>query len=53
MDTTHEMVVAEVRRFVEREVMPVAHDLEQSDTYPVELIDKLKKLGVFAAWPAA
>ncbi len=49
MDTTHEMVVAEVRRFVEREVMPVAHDLEQSDTYPVELIDKLKKLGVFAA----
>src|SRR5712692_2843572 len=49
MDTTHEMVVAEVRRFVEREVIPVAHDLEQSDTYPFDLVSKLGKLGVFAA----
>jgi len=53
MDTTHDsvkqMVVAEVRRFVEREVIPVAHELEQSDTYPFDLIDKLRKLGVFAA----
>ncbi len=53
MDTTHDsekqMVVAEVRRFVEREVIPVAHELEQSDTYPFDLINKLRKLGVFAA----
>ena len=49
MDTMHEIVIAEVRRFVEREVIPVAHDLEQSDTYPFDLIDKLRKLGVFAA----
>jgi alkylation response protein AidB-like acyl-CoA dehydrogenase len=43
------MIVAEVRHFVEREVMPVAHDLEQSDSYPFDLINKLGKLGVFAA----
>ena len=43
------MVIAEVRRFVEREVMPIAHDLEQSDTYPEALIEKLKQLGVFSA----
>lgn len=53
MNTMHDsekhMVVAEVRRFVEREVIPVAHELEQSDTYPFDLIDKLRKLGVFAA----
>lgn len=53
MDTTfdaeRQAIVAEVRRFVDREVIPVAHDLEQSDTYPLDLIDKLKKLGVFAA----
>src|SRR5215470_12229280 len=53
MDTMHDtekhMIVAEVRRFVEREVIPVAHELEQSDTYPFDLINKLRKLGVFAA----
>ena len=53
MDSTHDtekqMVVAEVQRFVEREVIPVAHELEQSDTYPFDLINKLRKLGVFAA----
>src|SRR6266851_2531845 len=53
MDTTldpeKQMIVAEVRRFVDREVIPVAHDLEQSDTYPFDLVEKLKKLGVFSA----
>src|SRR5690348_9126199 len=43
------MVVAEVRRFVDREVIPVAHDLEKHDTYPVDLINKLKELGIFSA----
>jgi len=43
------MVVAEVRRFVDREVIPVAHDLEKHDTYPVELVNKLKELGIFSA----
>ncbi|HLJ35244.1 MAG TPA: acyl-CoA dehydrogenase family protein, partial [Ktedonobacteraceae bacterium] len=48
-DTEKQMVIDEVRRFVEREVIPVAHDLEKSDSYPVALIDKLKTMGVFAA----
>jgi alkylation response protein AidB-like acyl-CoA dehydrogenase len=47
--TEKQMVIDEVRRFVEREVIPVAHDLEHSDSYPVALIDKLKTMGVFAA----
>jgi len=47
LDSERQMVIAEVRRFVDREVIPVAHDLEQHDTYPVDLIDKLKVLGVF------
>ncbi|HKF37349.1 MAG TPA: acyl-CoA dehydrogenase family protein [Ktedonobacteraceae bacterium] len=42
-------VIAEVQRFVEREVIPVAHDLEKNDLYPHALIDKLKILGIFAA----
>src|SRR5260221_14475383 len=31
------------------EVVPVAHELEHSDTYPLELIEKLKTRGVFSA----
>ena len=48
-DTEKQMVVAEVRRFVDREVIPVAHDLEKHDSYPVELVNKLKELGIFSA----
>jgi alkylation response protein AidB-like acyl-CoA dehydrogenase len=48
-DAEQRMVIDEVRRFVDREVIPVAHDLERSDSYPVALIDKLKVMGVFAA----
>jgi alkylation response protein AidB-like acyl-CoA dehydrogenase len=49
LDADRQVVIDEVRRFVEREVIPVAHELEQHDTYPLDLIDKLKELGVFAA----
>jgi alkylation response protein AidB-like acyl-CoA dehydrogenase len=48
-DDDKQMAIAEVRRFVDREVIPVAHDLEKNDIYPVELIEKLKALGIFAA----
>ncbi len=48
-DAEKQLIIDEVRRFVDREVIPVAHDLEQSDSYPVALIDKLKAMGVFAA----
>ncbi len=41
-------IITEIRHFVDREVIPVAHNLEHSDTYPLDLIDKLKRLGVFA-----
>ncbi len=49
LNDERQMVVDEVRRFVDREVIPVAHDLEQHDTYPLELIEKLKTMGIFAA----
>src|SRR2546421_2186266 len=44
-----QMVIDEVKRFVEREVIPVAHQLEHDDVYPFDLIEKLKALGVFSA----
>jgi alkylation response protein AidB-like acyl-CoA dehydrogenase len=49
LDADRQAVVDEVRLFVEREVIPVAHDLEKNDTYPFNLIEKLKTLGVFSA----
>jgi alkylation response protein AidB-like acyl-CoA dehydrogenase len=49
LDGERQAVVDEVRLFVEREVIPVAHDLEKNDIYPFELIEKLKDLGVFSA----
>ncbi|HEY6540717.1 MAG TPA: acyl-CoA dehydrogenase family protein, partial [Ktedonobacteraceae bacterium] len=48
-DADKQAVIDEVRRFVEREVMPVAHDMEHDDIYPVELIEKMKTLGIFSA----
>jgi alkylation response protein AidB-like acyl-CoA dehydrogenase len=40
-------IVAVVRDWVARAVRPVARDLEHANTYPGELIDAMKQLGVF------
>jgi hypothetical protein len=40
-------IVEVVRDFVDREVRPVARDLEHADTYPEQLIEAMKRLGVF------
>ena len=42
-----QLMVSEVRRFVEKEVLPVAMDLEHADEYPVDLIEQMKGLGMF------
>ena len=42
-------IVDAVRRFVERDVIPVASDLEHRDEYPQALVDKMKMLGLFGA----
>ncbi|CAM3609697.1 acyl-CoA dehydrogenase family protein [Smaragdicoccus niigatensis] len=41
------LVVKTVRDFVDRDVRPVAHDLEKANTYPESLIDRMKELGIF------
>lgn len=42
-------IVAAVRRFVERDVMPVASELEHRNEYPHALVDRMKELGLFGA----
>ncbi len=40
-------IVATVRDFVEREVVPVAPELERADEYPAALVETMKELGLF------
>ena len=40
-------ILAAVGEFTEREIMPVANDLEHEDTYPAEIVEALRKLGIF------
>jgi alkylation response protein AidB-like acyl-CoA dehydrogenase len=40
-------IVATVRDFVDKEVIPVANDLEHADTYPAEIVEKMKEIGLF------
>src|SRR5437899_740440 len=42
-------VLDTVRRFVEREVMPVASRYEHADEYPQPLVERMKELGLFGA----
>jgi alkylation response protein AidB-like acyl-CoA dehydrogenase len=38
-----------VDRFLERDVAPYAHDLEASDTWPADIVEKMTELGLFGA----
>jgi alkylation response protein AidB-like acyl-CoA dehydrogenase len=48
-DLAHEqqLVVQTIREFVERDVMPVASDMEHRGEYPHALVDTMKELGLF------
>ncbi|MEV6030730.1 acyl-CoA dehydrogenase family protein [Nonomuraea sp. NPDC052116] len=47
LTTEEQAVVDTVRDFVEREVRPVARDLEHANAYPDKLIEQMKRLGIF------
>jgi alkylation response protein AidB-like acyl-CoA dehydrogenase len=42
-------ILDSIDRFLEREVAPVAHQLEHDDTYPEQIVEGMKKLGLFGA----
>src|SRR2546422_5298461 len=42
-----EAVVATVRDFVEKEVIPAADELEHKDEYPDQIVEGMKELGLF------
>lgn len=46
-DAERDEIVATVRRFVEREVVPTASRYDLDDVYPAELVDGMRALGLF------
>jgi alkylation response protein AidB-like acyl-CoA dehydrogenase len=47
LSAEEQAIVAVVRAFVDREVRPAARELEHANTYPEELIEQMKRLGIF------
>ena len=45
LDAEESAIVDTVRDFVDRDVRPVARELEHANTYPEKLIDQMKELG--------
>jgi len=40
-------ILSTVRTFVDKEIIPVAQELEHTDTYPQEIVDGMKEMGLF------
>jgi len=40
-------ILTTVRNFVDKEILPVATELEHKDEYPTEIVEGLKELGIF------
>src|SRR5258708_21619811 len=44
-----QLVLATVRQFLEREVVPVASEMEHRNEYPTEIVEHMKEMGLFGA----
>ena len=49
LDTEQQQILSTLNRFVEREVKPVASEMEHRDEYPHALVERMKELGLFGA----
>jgi alkylation response protein AidB-like acyl-CoA dehydrogenase len=47
MTDEQKQIVTMIRDFVKRDIEPAAVELERSDTYPAEIVEKMKGLGLF------
>ena len=46
-DDVRREIVETVRRFVARQVVPVAAELERDDRFPTDIVEQMKELGLF------
>ena len=47
LEDVREEIIETVRRFVAREVVPVAAELEREDRYPTDIVTQIRDLGLF------
>ena len=47
LSDTQKAIVETVREFVEKEVIPIADDLEHKDEYPEKIVEQMKEMGLF------
>jgi alkylation response protein AidB-like acyl-CoA dehydrogenase len=47
LSDTQKAIVETVREFVEKEVIPIADDLEHKDEYPERIVEQMKEMGLF------
>ncbi|MGA2472579.1 MAG: acyl-CoA dehydrogenase family protein [Acidimicrobiales bacterium] len=47
LDDVRRQIIETVRRFVAREVVPVAPELEREDRFPADIVDQMRELGLF------
>jgi butyryl-CoA dehydrogenase len=40
-------IIANVRQFVDKEIIPAAQELEHTDTYPQAIVDQMREMGLF------
>ena len=44
---TQDEILATVRNFVDKEIIPHAQELEHGDIYPQEIVDRMREMGLF------
>src|SRR4051812_20110611 len=49
LNEEEQLMIATVRKFLENEVAPVASELEHRNEYPEDIVEGLKRLGLFGA----
>ena len=47
LEETRRQIIATVREFVQRDVIPQAAEHDENDTYPHELVDQMAEMGLF------
>jgi alkylation response protein AidB-like acyl-CoA dehydrogenase len=49
LNDEEQLILATVRKFLEKEVIPVASELEHRNEYPTEIVERMKEIGLFGA----
>ena len=47
LNVEQELIVSTVRKFVEKEVIPVASGMDHRNEYPHELVRQMQQMGLF------